>query len=60
MAQRVARVLPSLTRAHRGMADFVLAHPLRVATMPIDELAAATGVSIATANRFARALEFDG
>ncbi len=60
MAQRIARVLPTLTRAHRGLADFVLAHPLRVATMPIDELAAATGVSVATANRFARALEFDG
>ena len=60
LAQRIARVLPTLTRAHRGLADFVLAHPLRVATMPIDELAATTGVSVATANRFARALEFDG
>jgi len=60
MAQRIARVLPGLTRAHRGLAEFVLAHPLRVATMPIDELAAATNVSVATANRFARALEFDG
>ena len=28
--------------------------------MPIDELAATAGVSVATANRFARALEFDG
>lgn len=60
MAQRIARALPTLTRSHRGLADFVLAHPLRVATMPIDELAAATNVSVATANRFARALEFDG
>lgn len=42
------------------MADYVLSHPLLVATQPIDELAAALHVSVATANRFARALGFDG
>lgn len=60
MAQRIARLLPSLTRSHRQMADYVLAHPLQAAIMPIDELAGTLGVSVATANRFARALEFDG
>jgi DNA-binding MurR/RpiR family transcriptional regulator len=60
MAQRIARVLPALTRSHRHVADYVLAHPLQAATMPIDELASTVGVSVATANRFARALEFDG
>jgi DNA-binding MurR/RpiR family transcriptional regulator len=60
MAQRIARVLPALTRSHRQIADYVVAHPLQTATMPIDELAATVGVSVATANRFARALEFDG
>jgi DNA-binding MurR/RpiR family transcriptional regulator len=60
MAQRIARVLPALTRSHRQIADYVLAHPLQAATLPIDELAATVGVSVATANRFARALEFDG
>lgn len=60
MAQRIARLLPSLTRSHRQMADYVLARPLQAAIMPIDELAATLGVSVATANRFARALEFDG
>ncbi len=60
MAQRIARVLPTLTRSQRRMADYVLARPLQAATMPIDELAATLGVSVATANRFARALEFDG
>ncbi len=60
MAQRIARAMPALSRAHRRIADYVLAHPLQVATMPIDELAATVGVSLATANRFARALEFDG
>lgn len=60
MAQRIAQVLPTLTRSHRKMADYVLGRPLMVATMPIDEFAAAVGVSVATANRFSRALEFDG
>jgi DNA-binding MurR/RpiR family transcriptional regulator len=60
MAQRIARRLPTLSRSHRQIADWVLAHPLQAAAMPIDELAATVGVSVATANRFARALEFDG
>lgn len=60
MVQRIARVLPTLTRSHRQIADYVLAHPLQAAILPIDELAATVGVSLATANRFARALEFDG
>ncbi len=60
VAQRIAQALPRLTRSHRQVADFVLEHPLQVATLPIDELAATVGVSVATANRFARALDFDG
>lgn len=60
MAQRIARMLPALSRSHRQVADYVLAHPLQAATLRIDELAATVGVSVATANRFARALEFDG
>lgn len=60
MAQRIARRLPTLSPAHRQIADWVLAHPLHAATMPIDELAASVGVSVATANRFARALDFEG
>lgn len=59
MAQRIARLLPTLTTAQRRMADYVLANPLQAATQSIDELAATLGVSIATANRFARALEFE-
>ncbi|KXF75304.1 transcriptional regulator [Paramesorhizobium deserti] len=58
IAQRIAHA--ALSPSHRQIADYVLDHPLRVAAMPIDELAAATGVSVATANRFARALGFEG
>ena len=60
MAQRIARMLPTLSRSHRQVADYVLEHPLQAATLRIDELAATVGVSVATANRFARALQFEG
>ena len=60
VAQRISRVSSTLTKSQRELADYVLAHPLHVATMPIDELAATVGVSVATANRFARVLDFEG
>jgi DNA-binding MurR/RpiR family transcriptional regulator len=60
ITERIAKTYPSLTSAHRKAADFVLANPFQAATMTIDELAGAVGMSVATANRFARALEFDG
>ncbi|MGE5384609.1 MAG: MurR/RpiR family transcriptional regulator [Betaproteobacteria bacterium] len=60
ITERIARSYPSLSEAHRKAADFVLANPFQAATMTIDELADAVGMSVATANRFARALEFDG
>lgn len=60
IATRIGRARPQLTRSHQQMADYVLRHPLQAATMPIDELASAVGVSVATANRFARAIGLDG
>jgi DNA-binding MurR/RpiR family transcriptional regulator len=60
VAQRISKVSSALTKSQRELADYVLAHPLQVATMPIDELARTVGVSVATANRFARVLDFDG
>ena len=60
ITQRIALTYSALTLAHRRAADYVLANPFRAATMTIDELAHAVGMSVATANRFARALGFDG
>jgi len=60
ISDRIARSLPTLTPAHQRMAEYVLANLFRAATMRIDEFAAAVQVSVATANRFARALGFDG
>ncbi len=60
VTERIARALPTLTPAHQRMAEYVLGNPFRAATMRIDEFADAVEVSVATANRFSRALGFEG
>lgn len=60
ISERIARSLPTLTPAHQRMARYVLDNLFRAATMRIDEFATAVDVSVATANRFARALGFEG
>ncbi len=57
---RIGKNYMSLSKAHKKTADYVLSNVFRSATMSIDELAHAVGISIATANRFARALGFEG
>ncbi len=58
--ERIGHVYSSLSKSHKKTADYVVANAFRAATMSIDELAHAVGISNATANRFARALGFDG
>jgi DNA-binding MurR/RpiR family transcriptional regulator len=58
--QRVAQQAPALPAALRRMAEAVLTHPFRAATLGIDEFSRDVAVSVATANRFARALGFAG
>ena len=60
IADRIAQAQPKLSSTQHKMAHYVLAHQFRVATMTIDEFALAVGVSVATANRFARALDLPG
>jgi DNA-binding MurR/RpiR family transcriptional regulator len=60
VAERIGKVYPELSKAHRKAADYVLANAFRAATMTIDELADVVGFSLATANRFSHALGFDG
>lgn len=60
IVERIARAQPGLSRTQHKMAEYVLAHQFRVATMTIDEFASAVGVSVATANRFARTLGLPG
>src|SRR5260221_4915661 len=56
---RIAAAYPTLSPAHRKAADFVLKHPVHAATMMIAELVRAARISVATANRFARAFGLD-
>jgi len=58
--QQVAAGIPAMPAALQRMGQAVLAHPFRAATLNIDEFAGEVAVSIATANRFARALNFAG
>lgn len=60
IASRIQNALGKLSASHRRMADYVLAHPFKVATMTIDDFAQQCDVSVATANRFARALGLPG
>jgi DNA-binding MurR/RpiR family transcriptional regulator len=60
VAERIAESYPSLSDALRTFADFVLSEPMKVAQMSINETVDASGVSVATANRFARKLGFEG
>src|SRR5471032_1257150 len=60
IAALIVAAMPGLTPIHRRMGAYVQANLFRAATMRIDELADAVGASVASANRFARALGFDG
>lgn len=60
VARAIAGAYPRMTAAQRRFADLVLAEPLRVARLSIHDVVGAIGVSVATANRFATTLGFDG
>ena len=58
--RKIAQVMPELPPALRTVADYILRHPFRAATMTIEDLAQATGTSPAAVNRLARAIECGG
>jgi len=60
IVKRIALIAPSLPAAQRRLAKYVLDNTFLVASRSIESLAEATGVSIATANRFAVALGYSG
>lgn len=60
IAQRIEDAYPGLSDALRRFADFVVAEPVKVVQMSIGEVVREAGVSVATANRLARRLGFDG
>ncbi|MDQ4088022.1 MAG: MurR/RpiR family transcriptional regulator [Pseudomonadota bacterium] len=56
----VGRHYPTLSPGHRRVADFILASPHQAALMTLDDIADATGVSKATANRLAARIGLPG
>jgi len=56
--ERITGSLATLTPSQREMAEYVLANPLRIVSMPINELSEQTGFSVSSATRFAAALGF--
>jgi DNA-binding MurR/RpiR family transcriptional regulator len=58
LANRIARIYPSLSAGHRRIADHVLSFPLESATASIEVLAERSGASNATVTRFVRALGY--
>ena len=57
---RVRALLPALSPAEQRVGEAVLADPAAAAAMTISALARAGGTSVATVQRFCRALGFDG
>ena len=60
VAARIGAGYPRFTTALRSFADFVLAEPLTAARLSVHAAGRAAGVSVATANRFARTLGYSG
>jgi DNA-binding MurR/RpiR family transcriptional regulator len=60
ISERISRAYPQFSGALRAFADYVLAEPVEVARTSIHGAVQSVGVSVATANRFARAIGFKG
>jgi DNA-binding MurR/RpiR family transcriptional regulator len=58
VAERIEAAYPDLSSALRIFADYVLKFPMKLVGLSINDTASVTGVSVASANRFARALGF--
>ncbi|MDF9892958.1 UNVERIFIED_ORG: DNA-binding MurR/RpiR family transcriptional regulator [Pseudomonas vranovensis] len=56
LSESLAELQPSL----RKVADYILRHPLKAATLTIEEMAQATATSPAAVNRLAKALDLGG
>ncbi len=60
VAQRISQHYDDLSPGHRQIADLLLEKPLELASLNNVELAKRCGVSVATANRFAKAIGYSG
>ena len=58
--RKLAQIISDLPPSLRKVADFILRHPLKTATLTIEELAQETATSPAAVNRLAKALDLGG
>lgn len=58
--RKLAERIPTLQPSLRKVAEFILRHPLKAATLTIEEMAVATATSPAAVNRLAKALDLGG
>lgn len=54
--RKLTELAPDLQPSLRKVADFILRHPLKAATLTIEELALETGTSPSAVNRLARVM----
>lgn len=58
--RKLAEAAPHLQPSLRKVADFILRHPLKAATLTIEEMAVETATSPAAVNRLAKAIDMGG
>ncbi len=58
--RKLAEIAPHLQPSLRKVADFILRHPLKAATLTIEEMAVETATSAAAVNRLAKAIDLGG
>ena len=58
--RKLAEIVGDLQPSLRKVADFILRHPLKAATLTIEELAVETATSPAAVNRLAKAIDLGG
>ncbi|QEY65006.1 MurR/RpiR family transcriptional regulator [Metapseudomonas lalkuanensis] len=58
--RKLTELAPDLQPSLRKVADFILRHPLKAATLTIEELALETGTSPSAVNRLARVMNLGG
>lgn len=59
VAKKIAAIYPDLSHALQVFASYVLKEPMKICASSINQVADDAGVSVATANRLARALNYE-
>ena len=58
--EKIRRLMDELTRSQRMLAEYIIQRPEKVGFLPINELAQAAGVSVATVIRFCNTMGYSG